>query len=121
MGAGLADTAVTGQRLVGGGVEMRRLLSADAFSVSTAHAGATVVPKARWCCRGTPISPRAGSICSSVLAGNWWLEFLGSRYGRCILPNPREGRVYCAATRAARSLSGTLCTYIPHSPITSSL
>ena len=30
-------------------------------------------------------------------------------------------RVYCAATRAARSLSGTLCTYIPRSPITSSL
>ena len=65
MGAGLADTAVTGQRLVGGGVEMRRLLSADAFSVSTTHAGATIVPKARWCWRGTPRSPRADSICSS--------------------------------------------------------
>src|SRR5215472_12228915 len=63
MGAGLAEP----QRQVAtyeAELKCPGFLAAGAFSVTTAHAAATVVPR-EWCWRGAPISPPAGSICSS--------------------------------------------------------
>ncbi|HKE21739.1 MAG TPA: hypothetical protein VKB88_05070, partial [Bryobacteraceae bacterium] len=71
---------------------MRRLPRRRCFQREDRPRGGNCCPKGKivlaW---HTNIAARWLDLQQWCFARNWWLEFLGSQYGRCILSNQREG------------------------------